>query len=201
MLVTSIFSFFRQCFQKASFSTLLKVVIVCYKVKYWARMKLYFWQGHPLPSTTKVYNNTEGRSVAYIFVGEDIPLFIRQTILGLLLLKIFAKQITLGLCGATFIWWCSNDCHNVRNRENADLWDFLLFPNPSVLLCLTLSQTIPGFYMSEVQVFWKHWEKEKLLITSNFSFSHGVFYPVGELSAIFIKSEIVVCQFFEFRRV
>ena len=43
---------------------------------------------------------------------------------------------------------------------------------------LTLSQTNPGFYMSAVQVFWKHCGKrEKLLITSNFSFSHSVFYP------------------------
>ena len=32
------------------------------------------------------------------------------------------------------------------------------------------------------------WEKEKLLVTSNFSFSHSVFYPFGELCAIFIKS-------------
>ena len=30
------------------------------------------------------------------------------------------------------------------------------------------------------------WEKEKLLVTSNFSFSHSVSYPFGELSAIFI---------------
>ena len=36
------------------------------------------------------------------------------------------------------------------------------------------------------------WEKEKLLIMSNFSFSYSVFYPFGELSAIFIKFEI--CQ-------
>ena len=39
-------------------------------------------------------------------------------------------------------------------------------------------------------------EKEKLLVTSNFSFSHSVFYPFGELSAIFIKFEIVVCKLF-----
>ena len=32
------------------------------------------------------------------------------------------------------------------------------------------------------------WEK-KLLVTSNFSFSHSVFYPFGELSLIFVKSE------------
>ena len=42
------------------------------------------------------------------------------------------------------------------------------------------------------------WEKEKLLVTSNFSFSHSVFYLFGELSAIFIKFEIVVCQLFQF---
>ena len=31
------------------------------------------------------------------------------------------------------------------------------------------------------------WENEKLLATSNFSFSHSVFYPFRDLSAIFIK--------------
>ena len=45
------------------------------------------------------------------------------------------------------------------------------------------------------------WEKEKLLILSNFSFSHIVFYPFGELSAIFNKFEIVVCKLFQFVRV
>ena len=30
-------------------------------------------------------------------------------------------------------------------------------------------------------------EKEKLLVTSNFSFSHSVFYPFGELLAVFIN--------------
>ena len=40
------------------------------------------------------------------------------------------------------------------------------------------------------------WEKEELLIRSNFSFSHSVFYPFGELSAIFIKFEIVICKLF-----
>ena len=44
-------------------------------------------------------------------------------------------------------------------------------------------------------------EKKKLLVTSNFSFSHSVFYPFGELSAIFIKFEIVICKLFQFGRV
>ena len=42
------------------------------------------------------------------------------------------------------------------------------------------------------------WEKEKLLVTSNFSFSHSVFYPFGEFSVIFIKFEIVVCKLSQF---
>ena len=41
-------------------------------------------------------------------------------------------------------------------------------------------------------------EKEKLLVTSNFSFSHSVFYLFGQLSAIVIKSKIVVCKLFQF---
>ena len=45
------------------------------------------------------------------------------------------------------------------------------------------------------------WEKEKLLVTSIFSFSHTVFYPFGGLSTIFIKYDIVVCKLFQFGRV
>ena len=42
------------------------------------------------------------------------------------------------------------------------------------------------------------WEKEKLLVMSNFSFSHSVCYRFEELSAIFIKVKIVVCELFQF---
>ena len=52
--------------------------------------------------------------------------------------------------------------------------------------------------MSAVQVFWKLLEKEKWLITNNFSFSHIVFYLFWERSAIFNKFEIVVCKLFQF---
>ena len=69
------------------------------------------------------------------------------------------------------------------------------------LYLLTLSLTSPGFYVSAVQVLKTQWEKEKLLVTSNFSLSRSVFYPFGELSVIFIKFEIVVCKPFQFGRV
>ena len=45
------------------------------------------------------------------------------------------------------------------------------------------------------------WEKEKLLVMSNFSFSHSVFNPFEELSSIFIKFEIVVCKLLQFGKV
>ena len=44
---------------------------------------------------------------------------------------------------------------------------------------LTHSHTMTPFDASGKQAFWKHWEKEKLLVMSNFSFSHSVFYPFG----------------------
>ena len=45
------------------------------------------------------------------------------------------------------------------------------------------------------------WEKEKLLVMSNFSFSHSVFNLFQKLSAIFVKLKIVVCKLFQFGRV
>ena len=42
------------------------------------------------------------------------------------------------------------------------------------------------------------WEKEKLLVMSNFFFSHSVFYLSRELSNIFINFKIVVCKLFQF---
>ena len=45
------------------------------------------------------------------------------------------------------------------------------------------------------------WEKEKLLISSNFSFSHSVFYLFEELSVIFINFKSVACLVCPFGRV
>ena len=69
-------------------------------------------------------------------------------------------------------------------------------PHPILgMSSLTILNPFPnflGFDMSAAQVIWK------LLVSSNFSFSHSVFYSFGKLSAIFIKSEIVVCKPFKF---
>ena len=39
------------------------------------------------------------------------------------------------------------------------------------------------------------WEKDKLLVTSNLSFSHSIFYWFGKLSAILVKFEFFIFQF------
>ena len=62
-------------------------------------------------------------------------------------------------------------------------------------------QTSPCFYVCGAGLVKTLWEKEKLLVTSNFSFSHSVFFPLGELSTIFIKFDIVVGKLLQFGRV
>ena len=79
---------------------------------------------------------------------------------------------------------------NDFNVEVLRFTDIQLFPKQDLF-----------FYVSPLQVVLKTLlEMEKLLIMSNFSFSHSVFYSFWEYSAIFIKFEIVVCKFFQFGR-
>ena len=54
----------------------------------------------------------------------------------------------------------------------------------SVCLSLSLSLSSRDCSTSLLKILW---ETEKLLVTSNFSLSHSVFYPFRKLSAIFIK--------------
>ena len=41
-------------------------------------------------------------------------------------------------------------------------------------------------------------EKGEIAHNEQFAFSHSIFYRFGELSAIFIKLKIVVCEFIRF---
>ena len=80
--------------------------------------------------------------------------------------------------------------HNLTNLYSLQYFihvcSLTSFPNKHV--CIT--------YLLKTQ-----WEKEKLLVTSNFSFSHSVFYLFGEFSAIFRRFKIVICKVFQFRKV
>ena len=72
-----------------------------------------------------------------------------------------------------------------------DFFKRLLFQiSQKASLCgygLTCSQTSPCFYVYAVMVLWRHGGKKKLLVTSNFSFSHSVFYLFGEVSCHFYQ--------------
>ena len=45
------------------------------------------------------------------------------------------------------------------------------------------------------------WEKEKMLVTSIFSFSHSVFYSIKEINPHFSNIQFVVCKCFQFSHV
>ena len=69
-------------------------------------------------------------------------------------------------------------------------------------MCISPFQNKPWFSrVCSTSALKTLWEKEKLLVTSNFSFSHSVFYRFWELSAIFINFEIIVYKLFQFGRV
>ena len=73
---------------------------------------------------------------------------------------------------------CFNTVVKDFDRSSQNISHTAINPFPNKPLFLGVSRT---------SLLKTVWEKEKLLVTSNFSFSHNVFYPSGELSAIFIK--------------
>ena len=68
---------------------------------------------------------------------------------------------------------------------------------PAITTCEVIESDNYGF--GSTRLLKTPWENEKFLVTRNFSFSHSVF--LTNLSAIFIKFEIVISKLFQFRRV
>ena len=62
---------------------------------------------------------------------------------------------------------------------------FKPFPNKPWFLCICSTSLLKTLLK----------KKEKLLVMSNFSLSHSVFYLLGELSTFFTKLKIVICNF------
>ena len=62
---------------------------------------------------------------------------------------------------------------------------------------LTNYHTMLHFEAPKIYSGGKVWEKEKLLVTSNFSFSHNVFYLIWSLFFILRALENVVCNLFQ----
>ena len=51
------------------------------------------------------------------------------------------------------------------------------------------------------EVFWNNVGKGEIANSDHFIFSHSVFYPFRELSAMFVTFKIVVYKVFQFGRV
>ena len=81
--------------------------------------------------------------------------------------------------------------HNLHRLAGADPFCYLNpFPNKPWFLHVCCTSLLKAL-----------WEKDKLFLTSNFSFSLSVFYPFGEISTIFIKFEVSILKLFQFGRV
>ena len=86
------------------------------------------------------------------------------------------------------VFYCQNE-KETHPPFTIFLHTLILNPFPNKPLFFTCLQN---------KSFRPMWEKEKLLVMSNFSFSHSVFYLFGELSAIIIEFRIVICKLFQF---
>ena len=90
-------------------------------------------------------------------------------------------------------------------RQNGFLWIHNYTISYFVSCITDIHQPFPNnpwfLRVSSTSLLKTLWEKKKLLVTSNFFFYHSVFYLFRELSAIFVKFEIVVCKLFQFERV
>ena len=63
---------------------------------------------------------------------------------------------------------------------------------------LTLHHTIPAFNTSGKELLKTLWEKEKMLVTSIFSYSHIVLYPSQHKLQYLSQNFFVVCKCFDF---
>ena len=63
---------------------------------------------------------------------------------------------------------------------------------------LPLYDTIPSLTTLNQRAFENIGEKEKMLVTSIFSFFHNVFYPLKERNHHFSDIKFVVCNCFQF---
>ena len=75
----------------------------------------------------------------------------------------------------------------VSSGNELMLYNMIWIKYQPILAC-TICFYVSCFYVSAEKNLMKTlWEKEKLLVTSNFSFSLSVVYYIGELPAILIK--------------
>ena len=111
----------------------------------------------------------------------------------------YAKMLSkVTLIGSSKLWIVE-----VGLSTEAQVKIFTTYPMVSnFLICfsseLTLYHTTLTFNGSHKEALWKQWEKEKMLVTSIFFFSHKVFYCSHNNISVFRHICIVICKCFQF---
>ena len=82
--------------------------------------------------------------------------------------------------------WPQKLCASLTDRASGK-WKLSPFPNKPWFLRVCSTSLLKTL-----------WEKEKLLVTSSFSFSRSVFFQFQKVCDIFIEFEITVCKLFQF---
>ena len=160
----------------------------------------------------KLYQISQTKQMSYISPMPKAgtvpePLSSQSHILTLYQTSLFFAWPIESICWLQNIKFVFHRVQNIVEKgKNPGYQHFLLFPQFFQKACFSgVFNPLPN-----KPWFLRVWrasllktlrEKEKLLVTSNFSFSHSVFYPFWELSVTFMKFEIVVCKLFQFGRI
>ena len=95
-----------------------------------------------------------------------------------------------------------NICNTSLSRDISDILYFFLKNNQAGYIFTIFLNPFPNrpcfLYVCSTILLKTQWEKKKLLVTSNFSLSHRVFYPLEELYANFIQFEVAIFKLFQF---
>ena len=102
-----------------------------------------------------------------------------------IILKSIDKYTSYGPVQSTYIEVPSWKVCLTGHKWAPQKWSFNPFPNKPWSLCVCNASLLKT--MSE---------KKKMLVTSNFFFSHSLFYPIRELSVVFIKFKLLSANSF-----
>ena len=106
-----------------------------------------------------------------------------------------------------FKWWFLSKMakKTLWEKEKMLVTSIFSFSHNVVKKLLLLGHENQGLFGKALKIYWciylGLWWLTLSQASPGFSFSCRVFYPFGELSAIFIKFEVVVCKLFHFGRV
>ena len=139
-----------------------------------------------------LYSPTILKNILCLFLKVSVNVKVTQLLIGLTTL--FSHSEVMLLSNAR-----NTGKSGEQDEERSSDW--LMNTNPEFCKLNPFSNKPRFLHVCSTSLLKTLWEKEKLLVMRYFSFSHSVFYPFEDLSAVFFKFEIVICKLFQFGRV